>query len=49
MQVAAKPYVNRAYLKGFVSELHLPMPKFRLSAEERQDVIARIPSLRSGP
>jgi hypothetical protein len=34
MQVAAKPYVHQAYLKGFVPELHLPMPTHRLFAKE---------------
>jgi hypothetical protein len=47
--VTEKPYVNQAYLKGFVSELHLPMPTFHLSAGERQDVTADILSLRLGP
>jgi len=49
MQVAAKPSVDQAYLLGIVTELHLPMPTFRLSAEDQQDVIAYISSLRAGP
>jgi hypothetical protein len=49
IQIAAKPYIDQAFLQGFVTELHLPMPTFRLSAEEQQDVIAYILSLRSGP
>jgi hypothetical protein len=48
-QIAAKPYVDQAFLQGFVTELHLPMPTFCLSAEEQQDVIAYILSLWSGP
>jgi hypothetical protein len=49
IQIAAKPYIDQAFLQGFVTELHLLMPTFRLSAEEQQDVIAYILSLRSGP
>ena len=49
MQIAAKPYIDQAYLHGFVTELHPSMPTFRLSPEEQQDVIAYILSLRSGP
>jgi non-ribosomal peptide synthetase component F len=45
----AKPYIDQAYLQGFVTGLHLPMPTFRLSAEEQQDVIAYIFSRPSGP
>jgi mono/diheme cytochrome c family protein len=40
MQITAKPDANEAYLRNFVSELHLPMPTFRLSDEQRHDVIA---------
>jgi hypothetical protein len=36
MQIAAKPYVDQAHPQGFVTELHLAMPTFRLSAEEPQ-------------
>jgi hypothetical protein len=49
MQIAGKPYIDQAYLHEFVAELHLRLPTFRLSAEEQQDVIAYILSLRSGP
>jgi len=49
MQVVAKPNIDQTYLQGFVTELNLPIPMFRLSAEEQQDVIAYILSLRSGP
>jgi hypothetical protein len=49
MQIAPRPYVDEAYLKGFVSELHLPMRTFRLSEEERQDVIAYIVLLKTSP
>jgi mono/diheme cytochrome c family protein len=49
MQIAAKPNVDEAYLKGFVSELHLPMPTFRLSEEQQQEVITYILSLKTPP
>jgi hypothetical protein len=35
MRIAAERYVDQAYLQGFISEPHLPMPTFRLSALER--------------
>jgi mono/diheme cytochrome c family protein len=46
MAVAERPYADRQYLAEFVSELHLPMPTFRLSPQEKEDVIAFILSLR---
>jgi mono/diheme cytochrome c family protein len=49
MTIAHKPYADRAYLSRFLSELHLPMPTFRLSAEEREDVIAYLLSLGCTP
>lgn len=45
MQIAAKPNVDEAYLKGFIFQLHLPMLTFRLSTA-RQKVIAYIFSLK---
>jgi hypothetical protein len=41
-------HIDQAYLHEFVAELYLRMPTFRLSAEEQQDVIAYILSLRVG-
>jgi mono/diheme cytochrome c family protein len=46
MTVAARPYADADYLRAFVSDLHLPMPTFRLSSEEKEDVVAYILSLR---
>jgi hypothetical protein len=46
MSIAAKPGVDAAELQRFMSELHLPMPTFRLSPEERDDVIAYLLSLK---
>jgi hypothetical protein len=36
MQIPARLYDDQLYLKGSVSELHQPMPTFRLSAEEHR-------------
>jgi mono/diheme cytochrome c family protein len=44
--IAERPYADRQYLAEFVSELHLPMPPFRLSPHEKEEVIAYILSLR---
>jgi hypothetical protein len=49
MQIAPKPNIGEGYLKGFVSELHLPLPTFRLSEEQRQEVIAYLLSLNTPP
>ena len=49
MAVAHKPYADQAYLTGFLSELHLPMPTFRLSPAQREDVVAYLLSLRARP
>ena len=46
MTVAARPGVDAASLSTFLDDLHLPMPTFRLSPEERRDVTAYILSLR---
>ena len=49
MAVAHKPYADEAYLTSFLSELHLPMPIFRLSPAQREDVVAYLLSLRKAP
>lgn len=46
MSIAARPYADTTYLQQFMGELHLPMPTFRLSPAERDDVIAYLLSLR---
>lgn len=45
--VARRPYADRAYLERFTGELHLPMPIYRLSEAERQDIVAYILTLKS--
>ena len=45
--VANRPDTDRAYLERFTGELHLPMPIYRLSDSERQDIVAYILTLRS--
>ena len=47
--VARRPYADRAYLERFAGELHLPMPIYRLSESERQDIVAYILTLGSVP
>jgi mono/diheme cytochrome c family protein len=50
MAVAARPYADAHYLASFLSELHLPMPTFRLSPAEKADVVAYILALKEpGP
>jgi mono/diheme cytochrome c family protein len=46
MAVAARPYADAEYLAGFMSELHVPMPIFRLSRAEKSDLVAYILSLK---
>ena len=46
MAVAARPNTDAASLRRFMTDLHLPMPTYRLSEDEREDVIAHILSLR---
>ena len=48
MTIADGPDGNRERLQRFVSGLHLPMPTFRLSHDEQQDVVAYILSLKRG-
>lgn len=43
--VAQKPHADEAYLTHFLSEVHPPMPTYRLTDAERADVIAYILSL----
>ncbi len=47
MTLAAAPHADRESLRRFVAELHLPMPTFRLSAQEQDEVITYILSLKS--
>ena len=44
--VAHRPYADSAYLERFTGELHLPMPIYRLSEAERQDIVAYILTLK---
>lgn len=46
MDVADRPGTNRESLQRFTTELHLPMPTFRLAPDEREDVISYILSLK---
>ena len=45
-EIARRPYADAYYLSRFMSDLHLPMPTYRLSLAERQDVIAYILTLK---
>ncbi len=49
MAIAARPEVDAAWLQHFLSDVHLPMPTYRLTDDERGTVIAYILSLKSGP
>ncbi|EGY01152.1 hypothetical protein AZA_88926 [Nitrospirillum viridazoti Y2] len=46
MSVAARPDVDRRHLKGFASDLHLPMPIYHLTSEQQDDLITYILSLK---
>ncbi|HVJ55863.1 MAG TPA: c-type cytochrome [Aliidongia sp.] len=46
MSIAERPDVDRNWLRHFMAELHLPMPGYRLSADERDEVITYILSLK---
>jgi mono/diheme cytochrome c family protein len=46
MAVAARPGIDAAQLRQFMADLHPPMPTFRLSAAEKEDVTAYILTLR---
>ncbi len=46
MAVADRPGMNAAWLRGFMADLHLPMPTYRLPPDERDAVIAYILSLK---
>lgn len=45
MAIADRPGLDRVYLDKFTSELHLPMPIYRLRPEDREDVVTYILSL----
>ena len=49
MAVANRPGIDADQLREFVSTLHLPMPTFRLSPAEQEDVITYILTLREQP
>lgn len=44
--IAADTSKDDAYLRSFLTEIHLPMPTFRLTDDEKQDVVAYFHSLR---
>lgn len=46
MEIAARPAMTAAWLDGFMSEPHLPMPAYRLREDERRTLIAYILSLK---
>jgi mono/diheme cytochrome c family protein len=46
MSIAARPGVDGDEFRHFMAELHLPMPTYRLSAEEQDSVIRYILSLK---
>lgn len=46
MSIAARPGIDADKLHHFMAELHLPMPIYRLSADEKNEVISYILSLR---
>ena len=48
MEIAARPATSAASLEHFLTDLHLPMPTYRLSEKERHQVIAYILSLKPG-
>ncbi len=43
--ISARPGRDHMYLTNFMADLHLPMPTYRLWAEERAAVVAYIRSL----
>jgi hypothetical protein len=46
MAIAARSTTDRQYLRNFMSDLHLPMPTYRLSAPEQDAVIDYLLSLK---
>jgi len=48
MDIAARPNEDAQSLDHFLSDLHLPMPTYRLRDDERRSVIAYILSLKPG-
>lgn len=49
MAIVARPRVTAGWLYRFFDEPHLPMPGYRLSEDERRDLIAYMLSLRELP
>jgi mono/diheme cytochrome c family protein len=47
MSIAARAEVDADELRHFMAELHLPMPTYRLSADEQDSLIRYILSLRT--
>jgi len=45
--IARRAGSDEAYLRGFLSEQHLPMPTFRLTEDEKDDVVAYFGALRA--
>jgi mono/diheme cytochrome c family protein len=45
MDIAARPGADAQWLDHFLSDVHLPMPTYRLREDERRGVIAYILSL----
>jgi mono/diheme cytochrome c family protein len=46
MSIAARPEIDGDELRQFMAELHLPMPTYRLSADEQNSVIRYVLSLK---
>ena len=46
MAIATRPGTDAASLRRFMADVHPPMPTYRLTEDERDDVIAHILSLR---
>ncbi len=49
MSIAEQPNVDSANLHHFMADLHLPMPTYRLTREEQDEVIQYILSLKAEP
>ena len=46
MDIAARPDITLASLDRFLSDVHLPMPTYRLREDERREVVQYILSLK---
>lgn len=46
MDIAARPGIDREWLRRFSDELHLPMPIYRLPVDQQDAVISYILSLK---